>query len=343
MTASREALVGLEIRMHEVSPLPVRIDPVRRESGLGFLLRAARANGLTLASLLEGLGLPRSPRPTLKGLAVLAHATEVELDWLISRTAVFGKRDGFRCAEWLGRSWACSLSLRGAHPQICPECLREGQACLLEWELTGVVGCLRHRRPLVDGCLHCGRRLNWWRPAIDVCSCGRFLSADSAVAPLDDDVLGWIADLAVGACATDCAAEDVCATSSLPRWLEALSPDGLGAVVFAFGCRTEPLERVASATATVPSSTLRMAQVIRRGVHRIHQAGQLREMCSANLRMLIYEEGLQRLWRRGAIEADRGVAAGLLTWLGAGMPGSRSAARKYGGGQGELFPLGEYP
>ncbi len=323
--------------MREVSPLPVRIEAAPGESGLGFLLRVARANGLTLASLFDALGLPKSLRHAPDGLAVLARATEVELDWLVTSTAVVDKHDGFCRADWLGRVWACSLSLRGSHPQICTDCLREGRPCVFEWELTGVVACLRHRRHLVDGCMHCGRRLNWWRPAIDVCSCGRFLAGNPDAERVGDDVVAWTAKLAAEACGDAGSVAGVSAVPDLPRWLDALSPDGLTAVVFAFGIRSDALERIASATAIVPPQTLRMAEVVARGVDRIRRVGDLSERCPVDMRLLIYEEGLQRLRRRGSVESDRRAAAGLLAWLGMRARGSRSAARPHGAGQGELF------
>ena len=323
--------------MRDASPLPVRVEPAPGESGLGYLLRAARANGMSLPGLLEALELPKSPRPTPQGLAALAQATEVDYAWLLSTTVVASRRDGYCCAEWRDRLWTCSLSLRGAYPQVCTECLREGRPCMLEWEMTGFVACLRHRRPLTDACMHCGRRLSWWRPSIDVCACGHFLASDRDLPPVSDDVLGWTAKLVSVA---NGASSPVSTTMlGLPRWIDAFSADGLLAATFAFGVRREPFERVASATATAPPSTLRAAEILERGIARIRRSDDLRGRCPSDLKMRLYEEGLQRLWRRGAQQADRLAAAGLLRWLGAAPRRSRSGTGVREGQQRELFEL----
>ena len=323
--------------MRDASPLPVRVEPAPGESGLGYMLRAARANGLSLPGLLEALELPKSPRPTREGLVALAQTTEVDHAWLLDTTAVASRRDGYCCAWWRDRLWTCSLSLRGAYPQVCTECLREGRPCMLEWELTGFVACLRHQCPLTDACLQCGRRLSWWRPSIDVCSCGHFLARDPDCPRVSDELLGWIAKLAAAVRGVSSPISNT--AQELPRWLDAFSADGLLAATFAFGIRREPFERITSATATLPPSTLRAAEVLGRGIARIRRSGDLRGRCPSDLRMYLYEEGLQRLWRRGAEQADRLAAAGLLRWSGATPRRSRAGKGEGEGQQGELFEL----
>lgn len=318
--------------MPEVVSLPVRVEPASAESGFGYLLRAARANGLTLGSMFEGVGLPRALWMSEHGLAMLAHATETDFGWLRSHCVVAGCRDGHRFAEWRGQLWACPLSLRGARPQVCPICLREGRPCLLEWEMAGVAVCVRHRAVLIDSCVHCGRRLSWWRPAIDICSCGHFLSGeDEAVA--NDAVVGWT-EMLLGKASRACVFAN---RFEFPRWLDVLSADGLLAVGFAFGIRREPLERVTSAAARVPPSSRDMAAVIERGVTRLRRAGELSDRCATDLRLHVYEEGLRRLWRRYADTADRDAAASLLLWLGALKPRSHRASHALVEGQRELF------
>jgi hypothetical protein len=329
-----EASVALEIRMRELAPLPLRVEPVANESGLGFLLRASRANGMSLASLLDRLGLPRSPWLTAPGLAVLAYTTDVDRDWLASASAVAGRRDGFRCFEWRGQLWTCPLSLRGKHSQVCPQCLRERGVCLVDWELAGAISCLRHGSPLIDDCPHCRRRLSWLRPAVDVCNCGHFLLTD-AIAPTGEEMNAWVETLVHRASNLP----ERCAVSAygVPAWFGVLSADALTAVVFAFGVRNEPFERVTSAIATVPPTTHRMIEIIERGLKRLRRAQDLSEPCPADLRLYVYEQALWRLWHRHAGIEDRDAAARILLWLGTSPRKPSAAGASPGSEQLELF------
>lgn len=322
--------------MPDVSPLPVGIEPASGESGLGFLLRVARANGLSLMPMLEGLGLPRSVWLDEAAIAVLARATEVDHDWLATAAVIASQREGYRWLRWQGKLWACPLSFRGAHPQICVHCLREGRSCMLEWELAGAVACLRHRSLLSDACGHCGRRLSWARPSVDVCSCGHFLATDAPVAT-SDAMANWVATLALKGCERQ---EGFHAPqSALPRWLGPLSADAMLAVGFAFGVREKPFERVASASARVPPSTDRMASILERALVRLQSAHDLSGRCRADIRLYAYEQGVKRLWARNTCTADRDTAAALLQWLGVSPRRPRVFARGQGVDQGELFPL----
>ncbi len=332
----REASVELEIPMRDPVPLPVRIDPAVNESGLGFLLRASRANGTSLAPMLDDLGLPRSPWLTVPSISTFAYMMNVDRDWLAFATVIAGRRDGFRCFEWRGRLWTCPLSLRGKYPQICPRCLRESGICLVDWELAGSVACLRHGCPLIDGCPHCGRRLSWLRPAVDVCSCGHYLWVDSAAEP--GDAMGAWVRILVGN-ASDSGAPRVTLTYGLPPWFSVLSSDALTAIAFSFGVRDEPFERVTSAIATVPPSTHRMTAIIERALIRLRRAHDLAVPCPSDLRLCVYEQALWRLWRRHADPADRDAAARILLWLGARTGQKGAPITAPGSDQRELFAL----
>jgi len=318
--------------MSEIAPLPVKVEPDPGESGLGFLLRVARANGLSLASLFEIASLPRSLWMSERAVLTLAQATEVDLEWLRSHSVITCSRDGHRCFEWRGQLWACPLSLRGTRPQVCPICLQEGRTCLQDWELSGAVVCVHHRCSLIDICGHCGKRLSWWRPAIDVCTCGHFIvtKGEEVVGEL---LVDWTETLLAKADRVSRPLPE----RDLPRWLGVLSADGLLAVGFAFGIRREQLERVSSAAARVPPSTIEMRAVIERAVVRLRRSGEIRAPCAMDLRMQVYEEGLRRLWHRNVAEADRNVAAGLLHWLGATRHRPRHSSRATTNRQGELF------
>ena len=204
---------------------------------------------------------------------------------------------------------------------------------MLEWELAGVVACLRHRCLLIDACGHCGRRLNWARPSIDVCSCGFFLASSSPSA-VTDAMINWTASLALKGC--ECGESIRMAARDFPRWLDPLSADAWTAVGFAFGVREGPFDRVTSAAATVPSSTERMAAILARAHARLQGAMQLLRPAPPDLRLCVYEQGVSRLLARNACQADRDTAAALLRWLGT-SPSSAPSVRRHDSRQGELF------
>lgn len=333
---SQEGSAALETPMRDLAPLPVQVEPATNEGGLGFLLRASRANGISLASLLDELGLPRSPWLTAAGLSVLAYTMNVDRDWLAFATVIAGRRDGFRCFEWRGRLWACPLSLRGKYAQVCPRCLRESGVCSIDWELAGAVVCLQHGCPLIDDCPHCGRRLSWLRPAVDVCSCGHFLWVDASE-QAGEAMAAWVERL-VGS-ASDPGAQGAASPYRFPPWFSVLSADALTAIAFSFGVRDEPFERVTSAAATVPPATNRMTSLIERALIRLQRAHDLTVPCPSDLRLCVYEQALWRLWHRHAGVADRDAAARILLWLGARPRNSRASVTALGGDQRELFSL----
>ncbi len=333
---SPEGSAALETLMRDPAPLPVQFEPMTNESGLGFLLRASRANGVSFASLLDELGLPRSPWLTAAGLSVLAYTINVDRDWLAFATVIPGRRDGFRCFEWRGRLWTCPLSLRGKYPQVCPRCLREGGACLLDWELAGAVACLQHGCPLIDGCPHCGRRLTWLRPAVDVCNCGHYLWVDST-AQTREAMGAWVGRLVGNASGSG--TPGTTSTYMLPPWFNVLSADALTAIAFSFGVRDGPFERVTSAAATVPPSTRRMTSIIERALIRLRRAHDLAVPCPSDLRLCVYEQALWRLWRRHADLSDRDAAARILLWLGARSGKNCASISAPGSDQCELFAL----
>lgn len=131
----------------------------------------------------------------------------------------------------------------------------------------------------------------------------------------------------------------VASTCRLPPWFNFLSADALTAIVFAFGVREEPFERVTSAMATVPPATRRMALIIERALKRLERAHALAEPCPSDLRLYVYEQGLRRLWHRNAGIADRDAAARLLLWLGAYPRKARTPTGSPGSNQSELFSL----
>lgn len=56
--------------------------------------------------------------------------------------------------------------------RFCPECLGHADHHRTAWDLVLVTACSEHRRRLIDRCPECGRRFGWFRPGVEMCTCG---------------------------------------------------------------------------------------------------------------------------------------------------------------------------
>lgn len=61
--------------------------------------------------------------------------------------------------------------VRREKPKICPPCLAEQNYCRKIWELSPITACPHHQCLLIDHCPNCNRKINWTRPALNICHC----------------------------------------------------------------------------------------------------------------------------------------------------------------------------
>jgi|MedtruStandDraft_1076414.scaffolds.fasta_scaffold00092_45 hypothetical protein len=293
----------------ELHPLPVRVDPLDGESGRSYLFRVARQNGLTLRRMLEWSAVTSMEAVSQADVALLSYLAQCPRHWLMPRLPSIRDRNGVRLVRLLGVTWSSRAALSCSRPQICPQCLREYGACRETWEVTGMFGCPKHECPLIDRCARCGVRLNWDRPALDVCRCGAFLSPCDLrlsksqllwLRALDDALEGrFVHQLADG----------------LPPWLRALSPDGLFWCVHAFGIRRGSLGKVQLPSSSRAVDRSELMEILGRGVDRVRQVVEFKSPLPKEFARLIHDEGLERLEVRGGTEADCLVAGSLRDWL----------------------------
>jgi len=295
----------------EIRPLPVIVLPGADESGPGYLLRVAQRNGLTLKGMLGWLGISSLQTLTPFGIRRLAYATEAPHTWLRKSLVLWLRRERFQFAEGLGHRWSSALGLRGARPQVCPDCLRERGQCRASWEMTGEFGCLQHGRLLTDSCPHCGMPLTWMRAAVDVCACGRYLTAGSPTHSLNTDHVCWLELLGARMASPEQVGLPLAET--VP-WLAHLSPDGAFTTVYAAGVRVHPSERIPLTSRVNPAPST-VAEIIDRGLQRLRDEAVGERSCSESMRGLVYEQALERLSTRGETEADRDIAGELLAWV----------------------------
>ena len=152
-----------------LAPIPepdllVRPPPERSEGPLGYSLRLAEANCLTLHEL-SGLGF----RYELAFLTRQRLLPEVALDPDLHAHVA---RLGF-LLENNGRIW------NQRYARFCPQCLAEDSTWRASWELFFHDACPRHGGWLVDICSSCGESVRWHRESLLRCQCGSDLREES--------------------------------------------------------------------------------------------------------------------------------------------------------------------
>lgn len=249
--------------------LPVRLELAPAESGLGFVLRALRANGIAFDRGMHWLGLQRHRPLDRQSVRQLAWALNVDPGQLGERlvTREPGASSWIRLAGHRFRRQVATTTL---YAKLCPLCVRETGFARLSWLLRPTVGCARHGYSLIWSCQHCGEAIGWDRPAVDICRCGRPFKASNEADPLEPDVHAWIEWLERGLSAGPQPRVDDVTASRLPSALTHLSVDGAFRIVEALGLCAEPSMsvRAARTKATIPRA---LGEVMARGLVRLKE------------------------------------------------------------------------
>ncbi len=327
--------------LNELQPLPVVVAAQEDESGLSFLLRCSHANGVTLPELANHAGARSIRWMTTRDMEAFAFLTGVSPEWLVTRLKSRRHVDRRRRYAYLGWDWGSIASLRIKHAQVCPECLLECTCCKAEWEVAAVPACPIHQTMLMDRCPHCGTALSWARPAVEVCSCGRYLRRSQASTAPSARILAWCEAMGGLLGRNGATLLTSMRASALPSWVFHVSPDGASRLIHALGALGRPGERMSSAQAVEIPSPGEMAEIVERGLARTDMMVDQAVGKFQTLRLLIYEPGLQRLAKQGVEAADQKVALQLLRMLGREPSDSIQHVRRRGGrpskGQLELF------
>ncbi len=221
----------------ELAPLPVVCEMQADESGYGFLLRSAYANGISVAKLIELAGVRRPTWPLPHELERLAQLASVLPHQLTQAMKVRQSTLGRREFTFVNHRWMSVTALRARALQVCPSCLQEHGYCRAIWELVGFSVCTRHGCHLVDRCMHCGAGIGWLRPAIDLCRCGRFYASGPPTIEGADAVIGWTNWLE-SQCSPGQAESLVFYAGQRDWWLQA-EPDTAFHLLQAFGVRRD--------------------------------------------------------------------------------------------------------
>lgn len=292
----------------EFAPLPVRCELANDESGYGFLLRAARANGVTLAQLMTYAGTRSLRCPSPQDIEALAFLTGAQTSVLAS--GLLQKLSRRQEILYRGCCWRGSEAFRVKAPQVCPLCLREAGRCLAVWELSAYCICTKHFRCMVDCCARCKKPLTWMRPAVDICVCRRYLASarDEEKSVLDKRLLAFCRWLEMDANPISFGASGC---NFLPYWLLDLGADGAFHVLRALGWRTRAGQRISAAQATRTLSPREMVACLERAFARVDDM-QGETALPRELTSLIDEARIERLAQHGTTEAARRFAKQLL-------------------------------
>lgn len=287
--------------------LPVRCTEQPAESGMGFLLRSATANGLSLHQLRE-LAAISSPRflwhSDARPLARVLDVPLVELEALLIDK---GRYMGEAACRIRGHVFLRSDLLRLRSPQICVECVHMNGYCRAPWDCRLYTVCHLHGKPMVERCGSCGAPLRWYRPGVDVCQCGAYLrrkrTEDRDPSDLAITVAAWIAEFFEGR------SLNLNRESSLPSWMTAFSLDGLCTLIRAMGSKERGDQTIlVSQQAKEPIEYWQA--VCARAVDRLHQLASWDD--PAELAAWVWEGGLEGWALASVCQADQQVARKLI-------------------------------
>lgn len=157
--------------------LPLRVEPLDDESGLGWAVRLAEANFLPSAwHLFTAAGMTQSNMALLRfDPTRLARLAGVDPQ----RLKAFSCHESHQRAAWVEYRGSAvgRTKLRNGIPQVCQKCLRTNGYARAVWDFLYVTACPEHQIELIERCGACGNYLSWLRPGVDVCRCGALISA----------------------------------------------------------------------------------------------------------------------------------------------------------------------
>lgn len=155
--------------------LPIQDDLRLHESGNGYALRMAEANGISFSQLarsMASLGHRYLPNEAAGKIAYLFGGDPIEVGKAIPKSY---REKGHVFTVFKDCILTRPYHVRRSWTQICPLCLRDTGFAKAVWELSLVTACPVHYTRLLDCCQKCSRKLTWRRPNLLECNCGQSL------------------------------------------------------------------------------------------------------------------------------------------------------------------------
>lgn len=288
--------------MHELA-LPIPVTPYGDESGYGYLLRASTANGVSISAIRRLLGIGANERIKRDHAGQLSQLFGCDLAWLSQALPHGGARRQLSRIEWYGHSFRAPTALRLKAGRICTGCLKERDYLRSVWDLSLYSACARHRRPMSEACIGCGRSLQWSRPAGTWCVCGRFLGYGNEQAPIERPQLVAGLLLETSFSRRDC--DDLLAEFGLFHWLQ-LSPSGWHDLLMAFGLIERPFSQPPKRAHLAVPSTEEATRIAQTAMSRLLSWCNGGALCQ-DVAPLISQSYLHGLILNSPLERDRQV------------------------------------
>jgi hypothetical protein len=318
----------------QIHPLPVAVNGRDDESGISFAYRTMQANGLSLRDAQNWLQLKSWNALRLNDLSALAWITRAGNSWLAHRTIISLGNQVSRHYGFMGHEFGEGAANFTHRARLCPICVKRQKYVRAGWQLHCISGCGEHNSTLLERCPHCGLIVSWNRPAIDICSCGRFLTISSEAAKLPNRVVDWINWIEIRL--ADASAIWPASSFGLPGVLDNLTIDGAYRLVLATGFLASPGEPISSATERARTS-IGMAEVISRGLDRLVAIGREPRDISA-LEPVIHLPVLERMKTHSVAPKDSSCANFLIDCLRQQIGNNSEKRGRYRRGQLPLFP-----
>lgn len=249
------------------SYLPIRLAPHEDESGLGYCLRLAHANGGAFSSLRRALGM--AERESFKQWHAPAMARLAGLDASVLRAilpASIGRGGGTRLSCY-GSRFRSRSALRLRRPQLCPVCVRTQRYAKAEWDLSLSTVCLQHHCDLIDRCPRCRAAIRWERSAIEWGHCGHSLGGSMQGAQVEEE--NRLAQAILSARLAHQSVEALLDSAGLFPWLAKLSVDGWMHLIRAVGLLMDRCAVPARGTFGMVPTADSAREVVGRGMWRL--------------------------------------------------------------------------
>lgn len=151
---------------------PIRDRVMPGESGQGYVLRMATANGLRGLPFVKGcLGRSRFQTLDAQDAASISKWFGAPADELAQALGRLSRKTEDEEFSYAGHDIGRSYFVNRGQPRVCPRCLSQYGYCRAEWDFVLVVTCPQHACLLHDRCPVCTRVLDWNRPSFLNCHC----------------------------------------------------------------------------------------------------------------------------------------------------------------------------
>lgn len=282
---------------------PILVALQSDESGYGYLLRAASANGVTISVVRRFLGIGDNERIRREHAPRLSHLFGCDPGWLLHSIPQTHKGRRFSRVTWYGHAFRSPTALRLKAGQICSACLKERDYLRSIWDLSLYAVCSHHHVELSETCRGCSRRLQWNRQACTWCACGRFLGSRAGQDCTDLSLL--LAHRIIEASFDGRDYAELLDQSALFNWLR-LSPSGWHDLLMAFGLIDRPYTQPAKGAHLSAPNGAEARRISSMAMNRLRALSQ-RQTSPEDLSPLISQSFLRGLILNPTTEQDRQV------------------------------------